>query len=605
MTSKSLHAIYAAFDSHNYARAIKLCLANPDNQDNVLSRALLAHAYAKAGQRYKALITLASIFGPQAFPELQLAIQYCSEYHLETSSTNNSTQSSTHQQQQQLQQQLLPPSTTGPTSNIKKSKKGKKKPIAVSAAAVSSSATPSTTTVKEHPPPMDWIDRLDTVPTLPTNWEELVPTNNTLIPDSTLIATVAMTMSQVLHLPLTVYQLYAWAAIRNTTTTETDDKVLYIRKAITHGIAILLHARYASIVGKVLANVQVLCLQLARMHTSPYPATLWAAQTALWQIQYGNPDDDPQKRAMLPRLAESLASKCVHTYCFPSDQTTGTGVGRESGLAEESFLLYMQTLDIQNKWEEKLEGIQQLLELVEQKTEHSSVQPNSPQKHAPPRQMVLELKIETLKQLNRDAREIAHCLEELLRSFPDDWEYWKQYLQTNIALANGDIPQGCSATDEFIAAILEQKQSSTKYPLRGPHLLRVEMMSTKYQHGVATAEELTQQILEYGEMFAPRASCTFSDLVPYLEVGLDSVEHAQKLLRWCAQVKQMEPSNTLEKERRKELRKYIFATQVNMKIIAKLPHLQSHLFSWRDLVNVWKSFQSYEEEAKTSQVRRI
>jgi hypothetical protein len=587
MTSKSLHSIYAAFDNHNYARAIKLCLANQDSHpSDVLSRALLAHAYAKAGQRYKALITLASIFGPDAFPELQLAIQYCSEHH-ETS--NNNAQTSTQPQQ------LQTPTATGTASNIKKSKKGKKKPAVV---ATTSSAVPSTI-FKEHQQPLDWIDRLDTVPTLPTNWEELVPTN-TLIPDSTLITTMAMTLSQVLHLPLTVYQLYAWAATTNTT--EPDDKVLYFRKAITNGIAILLHARYASIVGKVLSNVQVLCLQLARLHT-PYPATLWAAQTALWQIQYGIPDDLDPKRAMLPRLAESLASKCVQMYCLPSDPNTGAGVGGVSGLAEESFLLYMQTLDLQNKWEEKLEGIQHLLAVEEEETTHSEhVIPN---KHSPPRQMVLEMKIETLQKLNRDAREIAHCLEELLQSFPDDWEYWKQYFQTNIELAHGDILQGCCATDEFVDTILEQKTSTTKYPLRGPHLLRVEMMSTKYQNGVASAEDLIDQILEYGEMFAPRASCTFSDLAPYLEVCLDTIDHAQKLLVWCERAKKEEPSNAHENERRNELRKYIFVAQVNMKIIAMLPHLRNHLFPWRGLVNVWNSFQSYEEEIKTSQVRWI
>ena len=71
-----LNPIYAALDSHQYNRAIKLPSALPDT--NILAKALLAHAYSKSGQRHSALVVLNKILGGQ-FCELKHEVEYSIE----------------------------------------------------------------------------------------------------------------------------------------------------------------------------------------------------------------------------------------------------------------------------------------------------------------------------------------------------------------------------------------------------------------------------------------------------------------------------------------------------------------------------------------------
>jgi hypothetical protein len=76
--------------------------------------------------------------------------------------------------------------------------------------------------------------------------------------------------------------------------------------------------------------MQVLALQLSRIQQKAYgvePAAAWSAQTALWQLQYKKggsasalDEKQEQRLAMLPRLAESLANKCVEQEALATQE---------------------------------------------------------------------------------------------------------------------------------------------------------------------------------------------------------------------------------------------------------------------------------------------
>jgi len=328
-----------------------------------------------------------------------------------------------------------------------------------------------------------------------------------------------------------------------------------------------------------------------------------------------------QRLAMLPRLAESLASKCVEEYSVAATATNddtaveegGGGGSGNSLLATESFLLYMKTLDRQGKWTEKLAVLEERLAADNDDANHD-------RQMSPPRQGILELKVATLRNLDpvpHDA--VRSTVEELLGMFPDDWEYWKQHLECCIAEADGDVERGCVQTEAFVTRALrqaQQKQGSRTYPLRGPHLMRVELAATRLgkipghrrtSPSAVDCEALIQSILVYGEEFAPRATCAFSDLQPYLEFALDlgsAEEQARVLLEWSSKLRSRAPSSDDTRERRKELRTYIFAVQVNYTVLHKVEHLQSkELPRWEELMTVWKSFQAFDLAKNVDQVR--
>lgn len=158
MNSK-LHPIYVALDSHQYNKAIKLCLALP--KDNIMALALLAHAYNKSLQRHKALLTLQSILGTEGFQELQLECRYSMETWTEIqTATATSANAPQHQPQ---------PTSSG----AKKGKKGKKKPT----------APPPKPIPQEKPVVQNFslIGCLDKPPTIDKNWETLPPSDKAII----------------------------------------------------------------------------------------------------------------------------------------------------------------------------------------------------------------------------------------------------------------------------------------------------------------------------------------------------------------------------------------------------------------------------------------
>ena len=449
MTSSKLHPIYQALESHQYNRAIKLCLAQPDSA--LLAKALLAHAYAKSGQRYKALLALQTILGPDNcqtyFPELRVEIAYSLD--------------------RTQQEPAKPAAPAAPTSAKKAGKKGKKKGSS-SAATAASRTNDVHTTVLQPPALQDWdlIDQLDTPPTLPDNWEELPPPHGAPM-DETLLSTMAMTMGNLLGLKLTVFQLYGWAS------SKADNDEYLLRRAYLAGFAVLIAPQYQHLASQILANMQVLALQLSRVQQQLYgvaPATAWAAQTALWQVQYASSGADAaaadnsgnniisdeqmkkeaQRLAMLPRLAESLALKCVqaNNEASASEAATAEDNNNDHLMETEDFLLYMRTLELQGKYEEQVKVLNERLADCE-KQQNGSTMP------APPRQTLLDLQAQAFMKLKRydEARTI---LEELLRDhYPDDWRYWIKHLEC------GNV----AATMDLIQQVVAKEQTEQKYPL--------------------------------------------------------------------------------------------------------------------------------------------
>mmetsp|Transcript_3144 Transcript_3144/g.7896 ORF Transcript_3144/g.7896 Transcript_3144/m.7896 type:complete len:1109 (+) Transcript_3144:106-3432(+) len=599
--SNKLAPIYAALDGHQYSRAIKLGLALPST--NLLGRALLAHAYAKSGQRYKALTTLQSILGKDGFPELALEIKYSLERR-QQSAAAAATQAllAQHNQQQSSQPQQ---------KGGKGGKKGKKRQPSKSNN--NSSATPATAAMMEDQDAMndmkgfDWIDQLDSPPLLPDNWEEALPTRDDNVPsDTTLLATMSMTLiSQ--RLQLTSFQMYTWAIRNHQNTTNIE----LVQQTYLAGLTVYIVPHYQSITTQLLSSLQVTALQLARLQQEQLghsPATAWAAQTGLWQLQHhhhhdnnnnSSPTDvvvDDKKLALLPRLAESLASKAAGE------------MGHDHVAATENFLLYMRALDAQGKWKKKLQ-------VLRERIQHLDDYPN-------PRADVLrEFVAECLAQLAKDdddnqkenggtTTEIittttrAECRKEtaqLLHLHSDNWEFWKLFL------ANDDSP-GMKESESMINEILEKVQEE-QYPLRGPHLARIErekllclkkkLTSTATDKSTTTTvSSLVAQMAAYGKEFAQRASCATGDLSGYIQFVLQegSVEDAERLLESIQQQGFLTaPSSQDPKERRKELRGYIFGIQMSYHIIVQHTSLSDKWMPpWKDIITAWKDFQAFD-----------
>jgi hypothetical protein len=149
-TSK-IHPIYVALDANQYNRAIKLCLALP--KDNLLAQALLAHAYNKSMQRYKAILVLQSIVGKEGFQELQLECQYSKE------AWDN--------------QQAAANASSAPASGAvaKKAKKGKKK---------SAPTSKPNSSAEDLEPNWSLADHLESPPAIDENWQKLPPTEHAI-----------------------------------------------------------------------------------------------------------------------------------------------------------------------------------------------------------------------------------------------------------------------------------------------------------------------------------------------------------------------------------------------------------------------------------------
>lgn len=563
-----LHPIYVALDNHQFSRAIKLALALPDS--NILGKALLAHAYSKSGQRYLSLVTIYKLLSNTTilgnyFWELKQEIEGALEAIEE-------------RDQQETKTANIAPEPASAKGN--KAKKGGKK----KEAAKGPMTAPAT---KEASKPIqDLIDQLNTRPILPEGWD-IVPSLAHAITDETTLGTLSVTLNG-LKLPLTAYQLYAWAAASG----EANETIL--RKTFCQGLNVLAAPSkwtrecQEKIETHVLTNIQTVALHWAKLYANqpgglgtfpPMLATAWAAQSALWQLQWLPKDD---KRALLlPRLAESMAERLLQ-----QDKVQAN--------AAEIQLLALRALRHQGKW-------QQILHILEQ-SESSNVEDNaspvlvSDFGVALTKQQTLTEKARVLCELEQfdSARKVY---EELLATSPDDWSCWKGHLDCCNKLDQ------VSRTTDLVGLVLTE-HAGGNYPLRGPHLMKVELAAhaVRCNPNGETIKALSSSIQNYGHLFSSKAACAFSDVEAYIELLLLSTdldkrkEVAQDVLQFSKKLRSENgapPDNDNEisnKDRQARLRTYIFATKVNHKILAKnADHQDEWLPDWTELVKEWKS----------------
>lgn len=526
--SNKLHPIYVALENHQYSRAIKLCLGlTPSNTGG---QALLALAYAKNSQRPEALRQLKRLLPiDQGFPELCLVLKYVDA--------------------------TSPPEEVPTTLTPAVSKKGGKKKKGAKQKASTPVAQSVVSPVTESS--LDLIDLLDNPPSLPEDWEKLPPVTENTPTDSDLLGTIGMVLSN-LSLPLTAYQMYCWALQAR------EDNIDIAEKAVLKGLAVLLAPQYQNIAPAILANMQVLSLQLSRLEQIHYndssSAMAWAAQTALWQLKEGSSEKIDQRLAMLPRLAESMASKCLEASGSTSNLT-------------EKFRLYLRSLACQSKWEESLDTIRSRLPPTMSKIDG------------------LVMEVDVLEKMKKYDEALAILAEHLLRHYPDNWDYWQLYIRLTLLAFDGDTE--CLSKAVSLANSLEREGG---YPLRGPHLVSVHVASLQINNTEESLRQLRERLQSFADIFSGRVSCTFSDLRPYLDILLEksTIKDAMDLLRWLSHMHK-EPSSSEATVRRTQLRQYIFATQMIYATLVIFPGLEvDFLPASEDLMRVWFTYQQAE-----------
>ena len=154
-----LHPVYAALDSYQYSRAIKLASALPDS--NILGKCLLAHAFYKSGQRYQSLVTLQKILSELTSP---------SDYFYELTREVKCAIEALEERPQELSKPIA-----AATSESKKGKKGPKKKLAPPPP----KPVQAPTTVRNDSQ-VDLVEQLDSPPRLPDDWKTLPALQNAI-----------------------------------------------------------------------------------------------------------------------------------------------------------------------------------------------------------------------------------------------------------------------------------------------------------------------------------------------------------------------------------------------------------------------------------------
>ena len=640
--AKLLNPIYAALDNKQYGRAIKLCLADAGTTShNVHVQALLAHAYAQTEQRAAAIAVLARILlgkdtngggggdsnddtnddgdnnknhnhNHHNFEELQLALKYAQTGVISATVAAAAATETV---------------TSGTTRSSKSGgKKGKKKPVkaVVSTTTTTTTITTTTTTTTTTSPATrwDWIDALDTAPTLSSDCLDRTPPPIPWQDDYTLLSTIQMTLVHV-KLTLTAYQLYAgwWAQQQqqqhnHTTTTTTSLIVDHLQETFHLGLAVYMapQYQYLPLRDQLLPQLQVLALQLARYqhhhhhhhHTTSTsttttmihatPTTLWAAQTALWQCHPDDNDDHnnnnpvpPQKLALLPRLAASMAAKVVEEH-LANTTTEATTTTTTSRFTVEAVLLWLQALEMVEDWsayQAALERVQPVL---------SSWQ-------------TTKRIIQAYAALGDTEKARATAANALRTSHPDQWDTWLWHL-------THDTTDGYAATTVLARELTTTTTTTTTspYPRRAPPLIILEALRRRIIQSTAKqasllVPELMAEIQSYGDTFAVRTACTFADLQECLQCICQHATEDQvvALLQWLAP-QQTCPTAADAATRRGQLRAYIFAHQTALTLLRHFDNLQhAWLPDWKDLVRTWQDFSSFEEgviAAQTAEERQ-
>lgn len=389
---------------------------------------------------------------------------------------------------------------------------------------------------------------------------------------------------QSLKLPLTAYQMYAWAA-------SADGNEEILTKTFCLGLNVLASPSkwdvdsQTKICTHVLAHMQALALQWARLLVSQPSvstfsqmlATGWASQCSLWQLQWLPTDEN--RSLILPRLAESMARRLI-------DQE-----GERSPSAEIR-LLCLRILEYQSKWSEMVDLFEKSSVVPEESEAQGTVMSEfgvSLTSH----QIQTEKARVLCKLEEYDRARLVY--EDLLDKSPDDWSCWKGHLECCAKINRIHL------TESFVKTVME-KQSDSKYPLRGLHLMKVELAAHSFRSEPkdTSLQSLASAIERFGTLFSSRASCAFSDLEVYVELLVTKETQSCKnilrsLLDFAENLRTtnsyLKKSNEIEnsKERLSCLRAFIFATKLNHKLLSFLEDLHDrYLIDCAELVVEWE-----------------
>ena len=253
---------------------------------------------------------------------------------------------------------------------------------------------------------------------------------------------------------------------------------------------------------------------------------------------------------------------------------------------------------------------------------------------------------------------------DLLLLYPDQWTYWLALIKcatTTATTANttaSGVNDGWERCMSFAKDIISRNNTTSgvgrgNHEVRGPYLVLIELIAQKLRqvdssipyykddssninnvdttnitnifdcHDVdAVVLSLYNEICSYGTKFSPVASCCFADLRPYIhllvqsrrtvEINIDDDIPADvlKLLSWAKEIltdnSQINTTATTTtelslQERRKQLRRYIFAVQVVFDISnemfedkqSSIQLLRMYAPTMSDMVNEWRTSLTY------------
>jgi tetratricopeptide (TPR) repeat protein len=521
-----LNPIYVALDAHDYRRAVKLCLALP--KAHHLGQALLAHALIKSGQQKKCIGVLKALLGP-GWKELD---------KMEGEPLGDSATPAT------AVSVTAPTGTTAASAIKGKKAKGKQPrkapsssvPLPTAAVSVSASAAP------EEPVEHDVIVHLSPPPTC-NAWKDTDPPilYPAIFSDDTTVETLALTLHN-LRLVETSYYLWKLSGF-----------------SLRRQFIACVHMILAKSDTSMLPTLQIVALQVARSDPN---CAKWAAVVALWQLHWmddatdGGDDDvksTAQRRAMLPRLAESLASKSVQS-------------------AEEFWLLQAAQSDT-------------LLEWLDQP-------PLAPTRELIPLGAIqrLEMKAACFQKMMEWQKVIA-IYQELLTLQPDQWSYWK-------ALAEAGFQDtGMEGAARVVEQALTSSPDTTAH--RSHLLIHCEVAAMGIRKDLVTdTDALFKSVQDYVTIWACKASCTFSDIEAYLDLLLATAteDKLTSVYDWASTGHQQH--TTIDD--RSNLRAYICSIQVLYKLV-QFSNIASWLPDWRAIFNTWRGFSSAKSIQKENQ----
>ena len=573
--TKMLHPIYAALDSYDYRRAVKLCLALP--KTNELGQALLAHALHKSGQTKKCYGILQSLFGPgwselEALPSESLGDTTTTTTTTKTMMNSTATGTTAATATTTVSTSTAISTATSTVKGRKKTLGKQKKPTTIHTIQTATLILPQQQQQQQQQSQDDVVLRLSQPITIamPTSWQDShdPPIHNAVIfQDDTIVETLSMTLSS-LRLLETNYYLWKLSGL-----------------SLVRQFKAAIHIVLAKQDMTILPTLQIIALQLAQQDNLQY--SKWISVVALWQLTFQNCHNNTnhnntnhnnndhnnndnhekslQQKALLSRLAQSIASKSVES-------------------AQDFYLLYAAWQSSENRSSILLEWLNRPI--------------IPPTQHCIPLGTIqrLEWKAECFE-YNKEWNMGIPIWQELLQLQPDQWSYWKAL--ANAGYQQGEMKDATIVIHQTLLSFQDTIPNRRSHGLIHCHLAAMTIFHEKQCTDANTnTDALSKSLQEYAALWASQASCTFSDVEAYLDLWLSRANQDQMttMYEWTYDLYQEHTSV----QNRSNLRTYIFAIQCIYKLVLYTKQ-KEWLPDWRAIVTTWRGFSSAKSIQKENQ----